>query len=143
QLLHRSHHVPGAGGRGRRAVFLSLLLCASVQGDRRRTAGLGLVVRRETPTADDGGQPTEGEDREAIRRDTHKPGSSSALCSKSNRIADIRAVPVVPGADARRFLPPINPLGRLVNLTRTLASLLGPARVSDLTQQSGRRAMFS
>src|SRR5262249_56767396 len=81
-LLLRDVPRPDTGGCGGRARVRPLHGGAAVHGDRRRAAGLGLVVRGETPTADDGGQPTEGEERETLRRDTHKSGSLSAVCSK-------------------------------------------------------------
>src|SRR5262249_29423853 len=132
---------PDAGGRSGRARVRSLHRGTAVHGDRRRAAGLGLVVRGETPAPDDGGRMTEGENERPQDAALITRAARVQFAQKSNRIADIRAVRVGPGADARRILPSINPLGRLVNLTRTLAPLLGPARVSDLTQQSGRRAM--
>src|SRR5262249_37015665 len=88
-----------------------------------------------------------------IRRRTMQDGRPKAknkrtkdpalIAQKSHRIADIRVVRVVPGAEAPRFLPLINPLGRLANLTCTLAPCLGPARVNGLTQQWTWRGMLS
>src|SRR5262249_12379612 len=88
---------PDAGGRGRRGGVRPLHGSAAVRGSRGRAAGLGLVVRGKTPTPDDGGRTTEGEDRKALRRGPHNFGQLEGRLLESDRIADIRAVRVVPG----------------------------------------------
>src|SRR5262249_6617447 len=74
---------PDAGGRSGRARVRSLHRGTAVHGDRRRAAGLGLVVRGETPAPDDGGRTAKGEERQTIRRGTHKSGGSRAVAQKA------------------------------------------------------------
>src|SRR5262249_39565074 len=75
---------PDAGGRGGRARVRPLHPGAAVPGDRRRTPRPGFVGRGETPAPDDGGRTTEGEEREAIRRGTHKSGGAPAVAPKTD-----------------------------------------------------------
>src|SRR5262249_56201609 len=90
-----------AGGRGGRARVRSLHRGAAVHGDRRRAAGLGLVVRGETPTADDGGETTADGGRESV---ACPPSPSLGLnFGRATRVRSLRAPAARPSpADFRR-----------------------------------------
>src|SRR5262249_1635217 len=90
-----------AGGRRGRAHVRSLHRGAAVHGNRRRAAGLGLVVRGETPTPDDGGETTPAGGRESV---AWPPSPSLALnFGRATRVRSRRAPGARPSpADFRR-----------------------------------------
>src|SRR5262249_35128461 len=88
-LLPRDLSRPDAGGRRGRARVRSLHRGAAVHGNRGRAASLGLVVRGETPTPDDGGETTADGGRESV---ACPPSPSLALnFGRATRVRSRRA----------------------------------------------------